>query len=139
MQTFLPLPSILDSVQVLDWRRLGKQRVEAMQILRTLSGQAARRGWVNHPAVKMWRGHADALGSYMDTCIVEWQRRGYRNTMFLSGTTGPLPSWFGDPQFHASHRSNLLRKDSEWYGQFGWSEPVDLPYVWPVNNERRLP
>jgi hypothetical protein len=44
----------------------------------------------------------------------------------------PMPPWWGDPAFHASHRSNLLRKDPVWYGQFGWAEPPDLPYVWPV-------
>lgn len=33
---------------------------------------------------------------------------------------------------HASHRSNLLRKEPEYYTQFGWTEPPDLPYVWPV-------
>jgi hypothetical protein len=26
----------------------------------------------------------------------------------------------------------LLRKAPEWYGQFGWRESADLPYVWPV-------
>ena len=33
---------------------------------------------------------------------------------------------------HASHRSNLLRKEPAHYTQFGWTEPPDLPYVWPV-------
>jgi hypothetical protein len=37
----------------------------------------------------------------------------------------------GDEAFHASHRSNLLRKDRDYYGAFGWTEPDDLPYVWP--------
>jgi hypothetical protein len=26
----------------------------------------------------------------------------------------------------------LLRKSPEWYGQFGWSENPETPYVWPV-------
>jgi hypothetical protein len=42
------------------------------------------------------------------------------------------PSWLGDPQFHAAHRSNLLRKDPEYYGKFGWTEPDDLEYPWPL-------
>jgi hypothetical protein len=42
------------------------------------------------------------------------------------------PNWIGDEKFHASHRSNLLRKDKEFYGKFGWAEPDDLPYFWPV-------
>jgi hypothetical protein len=43
-----------------------------------------------------------------------------------------LPSWWGDDAVHASHRSNLLRKLPEHYSRFGWSEPCDLPYVWPT-------
>ena len=35
-----------------------------------------------------------------------------------------------DEKFHSSHRANLLRKDSEWYGQYGWDENPESPYVW---------
>lgn len=130
MQTFLPLPSIKQTVRILDYRRLGKQRVEASQILRALRGES--KGWANHPAALMWKGHEAALEAYRDACIIEWVRRGYKSTMPLSGITGPLPCWFGDHAFHAAHRSNLLRKDPVFYGQYGWTEPLDLPYVWPT-------
>jgi hypothetical protein len=43
-----------------------------------------------------------------------------------------LPPWFGRDEFHAAHRANLLRKDPEYYGQFGWTESPDMEYVWPV-------
>jgi len=133
MQTFLPLPSFDGSVKCLDWRRLGKQRVEAMQILNVLTGKTEKLGWRNHPAVRMWKGYEDALFLYMDACIVEWIDRGYNNTMKLSGVHGSciLPPWFGDDMFHASHRSNLLRKDPKHYAAFGWIEGNDMPYVWP--------
>jgi hypothetical protein len=133
MQTFLPYPDFQRSVEVLDYRRLGKQRVEAKQILNALAGKS--RGWTNHTATRMWRGFEPALAAYMDACIDEWVKRGYNNTM---QTIRPalvsivLPPWFGDEAFHASHRSNLLRKKPEYYGQFGWVEGPDLPYVWPV-------
>jgi hypothetical protein len=132
MQTFLPYPDFRESMRVLDTKRLGKQRVEAMQILNALEGRSA--GWVNHPATKMWRGHEPALRQYLRESILEWQRRGYRNTMQIPDEFGTYlaPSWLGRPDVHASHRSNLLRKDADWYGQFGWSEPTDLPYVWVV-------
>ena len=42
-----------------------------------------------------------------------------------------LPKWMGDETFHASHRSNLLKKDPEFYGKFGWTEATDLDYLWP--------
>ena len=35
-------------------------------------------------------------------------------------------------KIHASHRSNLLRKDPEFYGKYGWTEPDNLEYIWPV-------
>ena len=134
MQTFLPYPDFEISARCLDYRRLGKQRVEAFQILRTLTGQG-KMGWKNHPAVKMWRGYEPALQRYMNRMIDEWVRRGYRNTMTGNPCVDVLPvempPWFGDERFHASHRSNLLRKDPTYYGTFGWSESPDLPYYWP--------
>jgi len=132
MQTFLPYPSFEQSVAVLDNRRLGKQRVEAMQLVRAIADGGA---WSRHPAAIMWQEHTEALMLYHDVCIIEWTQRGFRNTMRMFNP-GPLrlrdfPDWLGLPALHASHRSNLLRKDSSHYGQFGWTEPHDLPYVWP--------
>ena len=129
MQTFLPVPDFQETARILDWRRLGKQRVEAIQIL--LSIERTTR-WSNHPAVKMWVGYEAALSAYANAIIAEWVARGYRNNMGMV-EHGPifLPSWLGDDAFHASHRSNLLRKDQEYYGQFGWKEGPDLPYFWP--------
>ena len=132
MQTFLPYADFRKSAQCLDRARLGKQRVEALQLIRALRGET--KGWVNHPACKMWREHTNALCVYLYVCIEEWTRRGYANTIVVPMTVGPahLPMWFGDERLHASHRSNLLRKDPVYYGRFGWTEPPDLPYFWPT-------
>jgi hypothetical protein len=40
------------------------------------------------------------------------------------------PGWFGRKNFHEAHRSNLLRKDPVYYGNLGWRESSDLPYLW---------
>lgn len=132
MQTFLPYPSFVESVACLDSKRLGCQRKEAMQILKTL--REGRKAWANHPAVLMWKGYEDALSFYYHCCLSEWEGRGYKNNMPYPDLPKwmAFPSWLGDPVFHASHRSNLLRKDPEHYGQFGWKEPNDLDYFWPV-------
>ena len=132
MQTFLPYPSMGRSVRCLDYRRLGKQRVEAFQILNALAGKS--KGWTNHPATRMWRGYEAALGWYKDLCIEEWIRRGYKNTMQTESYVGAIvmPEWLGREDIHASHRSNLLKKDPDFYGVLGWTEPHDLEYVWPV-------
>jgi hypothetical protein len=129
MQTFLPYPSFERSVKTLDWRRLGKQRVEAFQILKALNDPDY--GWQNHPAVKMWRGYERALTHYMNLCIEEWISRGYNNTMEIKPVDWYYdPPFIGKRKFHDSHKSNLLRKDADWYGQFGWSVGPDLEYVW---------
>jgi hypothetical protein len=131
MQTFLPYPDFERSAQVLDYRRLGKQRVEARQILNALAGRT--KGWINHPAVRMWRGHETALKAYYNAMVEEWIRRGYNNSMIIETVNAEWnpPTWL-DETFCASHRSNLLRKDPEFYGRLGWREPDDLPYLWPV-------
>jgi hypothetical protein len=132
MQTFLPYPDFKQTAQVLDYRRLGKQRVEAYQILRTLSGLS--HSWERHPAVVMWRGYEESLITYMNEMITEWVRRGYKNTMPIIQPRDPIivPHWMGDQEFHSSHRSNLLRKYPEYYNKFGWTEKPDLSYIWPV-------
>lgn len=134
MQTFLPVPSVTLSAFYLDRQRLGKQRVEALQILRTLQNRSS--GWANHPAVRMWRGHEVALAVYGIAICDEWELRGYVDncrSKFVVAIDGPLvyPSWFGDEAFHLSHRSNLVRKMPEHYRRFWPDVPDDMPYVWP--------
>lgn len=131
MQTFLPVADFDECASILDWRRLGKQRVEATQILSALENPDY--GWQSHPAVRMWRGHEGALRRYRNAMIREWVRRGYRNTMPLSRAGGRprMPPWLGHPGFHRSHRSNLLRKEPAWYARYGWRIRDDHPYLWP--------
>ena len=140
MQTFLPVPSFVRSASLLDYRRLGKQRVEAYQIIRILTGVSNARGWTTHPAVKMWDGYSPLLMSYFNACVDEWVRRGYKNTMskYNIGEIPfcPLPWWHGDEEFHKSHQSNLVRKDPEFYSVRFPGVPPDLPYLWPENETR---
>lgn len=136
MQTFLPYPDFEATAAVLDDVRLGKQRVEAFQLLRALAG--ITKGWRNHPAARMWRGYEVALADYGLVVARAWIARGKADTVAEKITdmrgVGPsvAPPWLGLDEVHASHRSNLLRKDPDWYGRFGWTEPADLPYHWPA-------
>lgn len=38
----------------------------------------------------------------------------------------------GEREISRFHPSNLLRRDSTFYFQFGCHEPPDLTYVWPL-------
>jgi len=141
MNTFLPYSDFKKSVQCLDRKRLGKQRVEAYQILRVLTGSQKSKGWQNHPAVLMWKGYEAALAQYAICACIEWQNRGYLDTVLfkihkefpeLITDSFKNPPWLGNDRFHSSHKSNLLRKNDSWYKQFGWEISPDLAYVWPV-------
>ena len=135
MQTFLPYPNIRKSLKVLDSKRLGKQRVEAHQILNILLNRTQTKGWRNHPAVKMWKGSINALKLYFNESVKEWIKRGYQNNMEFEIIRGKiaLPKWFGNKKFHSSHKGNLLRKNKKYYSQFGWKESLNLAYIWPIN------
>jgi hypothetical protein len=150
VQTFLPYPDFERSGRVLDRRRLGSQRVEAMQLFNALT--VPGHGWRHHPAAKMWRGHEEALARYALTMCALWSELGYADTVAdtLLGHVaerlgieaprsqvdldrdGDLPPWLGDDAFHRSHRSNLLRKDPAHYGPHFPDVPDDLEYVWPT-------
>jgi hypothetical protein len=149
VQTFLPYADFVASAAALDARRLGKQRVETIQVLRGLTRTGY--GWRHHPAVKMWRGYQEALTRYgLDMCAV-WSAAGRADTCagtlladLAEGTgitvvrtqadlaaAGELPPWLGADDLHRSHRSALLRKDPDHYRKMFTDVPDDLPYVWP--------
>lgn len=142
MQTFLPSPCYEDSAYCLDRLRLGKQRVEVLQIL---EAHRSGGGWANHPAVKMWRRHSIHLAAYGHAICREWVERGYRDTVadkitrlviqdgWLDAQRPGPPPWLGDPEFHESHRQALLVKDFEHYAPYfqATERPTSYQYVWP--------
>jgi hypothetical protein len=131
MQTFLPYADFDRTAACLDYRRLGKQRVEAKQILNALQGKST--GWTNHPATNMWRGYEDALSLYHNRIIIEWIDRGYNNNMpYIDVGKVVMPPWMGDENFHSSHRAALLFKQPDHYSQFNWNETPSMMYVWPT-------
>ena len=146
MQTFLPHADFKRSAAVLDRQRLGKQRVEVVQILRALTDGG---GWARHPAVLMWSGHEFTLVEYGIAVCEEWTSRGYRDAqrdvlLEMADRMAPgyslhrgrvallPPDWLGLERFHRSHQSNLIRKDPGRYGPLFPGVPDDLPYFWPV-------
>lgn len=162
MQTFVPLTSSYEDIaSTLDRARLNKQALEGWQILMNLvqldpqGNHRVSKGWSNHPAVKMWRGHEVALYQYVQAMVDEWVKRGYKSTIgdkardtirtaiandLLNSSSSTPPRWITDrklfEQVASSHRMALLSKDYEWYSQFGWPEdsgrrPDTYEYIWP--------
>ena len=151
MQTFTPYSDFQASARALDTKRLGKQRVEVIQIVRaiTVPGYA----WSSHPAVLMWKGYEEALGRYGLTMCDVWIERGFGDTCAativadlesfgissirsypeLAAARG-LPQWLFDPDVLRSHRSALIRKDPGHYRHRFPDVPDDIDYVWPVRS-----
>lgn len=133
MQTFLPYSDFEKSLVSLDSKRLGKQRVEAFQILNTITGKS--NGWKNHPTVKMWRGHENALKLYYNTALSLWQSRGYKNIKLqpiqIVGEV-KLPEWLNNEAFHHSHQCNLVRKNPSHYIPIFGELDATVPYYWPL-------
>lgn len=152
MQTFVPFPDFERSAAVLDDKRLGKQRVEVLQIVRALTWPTY--AWKSHPAVLMWKGYEPALGTYAHAICAEWTARGFNDTCDVkilaalreagfhripaTQHEADLPPWWGNDAVHRSHRSSLLRKHPDHYrSRFEADLPDDLDYVWPVQKEPR--
>ena len=117
-------------------KRCGNQRKETLQIVNTLFFGSR---WRNHPAVLMWEDYPQELIRYGEAMCREWISRGYKDTCLpkfaalkeLFSGEDEKPWWLGNERFHESHRSNLLRKKPDYYSQFNWMLPDDLPYFWP--------
>lgn len=147
MQTFLPYPDFAACAAVLDQARLGKQRVETLQVLRALV--IPDYGWRRHPAVRMWMGYVPALTMYGLATVDEWLGRSHTDTTrgrileFAPGVPDqagiPLPPWLGDHEFHRGHQSNLILKFPEFDRARFSGVDGGLPYVWPKPEHLILP
>jgi len=108
MQTFLPYSDFEASAKCLDNKRLGKQRVECLQLLQVLkkgpyicgsckksweecelttqdcalTKSKKKTPWYNHSACKMWQGHERTLILYGLAVCVEWISRGFKDTCY---------------------------------------------------------
>jgi hypothetical protein len=140
MQTFITDFDLEKSAKNLDYKRLGKQRVETIQIANECLG--LKNGWQNHPAIKMWKGYEKYLIlEYLYLHLLEWQNRGYKSPKCLEhyerlkknvkNLNFIKPFWITE-EFIESHRSNLIAKKYEHYKPLFPNTKEGLSYIWPV-------
>ena len=152
MQTFVPYTDFSESAASLDNKRLNKQLLEGRQIYQIIVERRMHGGWVNHPAVKMWRNYDNALYSYLDAIKSECNKRTISTEKNWSailhlyhrnwdrGNEIVMPPWWGDDRVHLSHRQNLYTKDPEYYAEF-FSDSIRpkssccdrCNYFWPTH------
>jgi len=158
MQIFLPFANFRKSLECLDNKRLGKQRVEAFQVYMLLTRDAASNShWLRHPVLKMWRGYELALRHYIIECCSVWITRKTKDgSRFFSNAKMDenietykirlsaqeqkrmqLPPFIGLDRFHDSHKAMLFHKgklrseSTNHYEQFHDYAHI-TGYYWPV-------
>lgn len=115
MNTFLPYSNYEKSVSFLDDSRLRKQCVEAHQLLNAIIN---KKGWVHHPASKMFQNNTNSLVNYGLAACVEAKGRGFKweknydtiISFYKDGENDEPPAWLGNQAVHNSHKSRLLCK-----------------------------
>ena len=152
MQVFLPHEDFTEAASVLDQKRLVKQLLEGRQILAAIAGET--KGWVNHPATKMFRNSPNTLVAYLRAIAIEMGVREYKwenNWSVIQKYSEQLknldlgkPSWMYGEEFDkvvTTHRANLYLKAPDLYPQFKSSVDVYRPmvccegcnYYWPTH------
>ena len=145
MNTFVPYANVIKSAKVLDNARLNKQVLETVQILRVIDKEYPTKAWQNHPAVVQWHDHEYKLAYYGLMMEQEANKRGIKSNQkdelkakmigyAKQGKNVDYPAWWGFEPMHASHRSNLTRKDAKHYGEF-FQDPAGKPYIWIRENK----
>lgn len=151
MQTFITnSPEFRFGVEYLDKKRLVKQLLECRQIMAALAGET--KGWVNHPATKMWKGKEGLLWDYSRDVAQELMHRGYKwKNNFDKLTVSylnildyqPTDGDFSEEDFNKivyTHRGRLFEKDPIHYAQ--WLPYADFKknvccdrcnYYWPTH------
>jgi len=139
MQTFLPYRNFYESGKTLDIKRLGKQRVEVLQMLNKIRGVTKGKGWSNHPCTKMWSKTPNALVEYGIQICQAWRDRGYRDTClekikvhYNKSEPNYMPDWLGNDILHTSHKSKLIQKNYNFYKPIWPDTPENLEYFWPI-------
>lgn len=151
MQTFVPFSDFSKSASSLDNKRLNKQLLEGRQIYSIISSKRTTGGWINHPAVKMWRNFDNALFSYLTAVFKECNRRGIsteknwkaildiHNSNWDRGTGVIMPPWLDDDRVHESHKNNLYVKQPEFYIDFSTAKRTTCcdrcNYFWPTHTK----
>lgn len=167
VNTFV-IGSKLKYLQYLDDKRLGKQRVEAKQLIDILEyydehGVMPDQGWTNHKATKMWIGHTKALKVYFNKTVELWISRGFKNNYDFyevddceiikckfdgkkaefekEANSDTFPIWFSFPPFHYSHRAALYMKNPEYYESFRTKKVIPyigMGYFWPSDHSNEV-
>lgn len=136
MQTFLPENNFVASARALDNTRLNSQLNEGARIMTAL---VTGKGWIHHPATKMWIGHENSFLEYLCAIKRECKARHIDYTAHwtviqrMTGWAedsdfpriirgGDYPEWWMDDEQRrrivTTHRGRLWQKDPVFYAKY---------------------
>lgn len=141
MQIFLPYPSILDSIECLDNKRLRAMTREASQIYRAATGLTE--GYKNHPLVHTWRHIGlNILKYYGYHAARVCKERGLKPYYEMSTSLfNEEPVIQGVPDtYFLKYQQHLKAKDPEHYdfdveakpGYWAVCKPKDADFCWKI-------
>lgn len=151
MQTFLLHTDHHITAKLLDYKRLGKQRLECTQLMDVLLRKAnllqdGKTGWNNHVAVEYWytaiKNCLPYLILYTDIMIEEWINRGYKNTIDTTKYKEIISKNANLFRFDesiwrtyendviVSHRARVLQKDFDYYSKIFKENNISIPENW---------
>lgn len=117
MHIFTPFASPLQTAEAMikDTHRYNKQIIECQQILDAISGK--KKGWANHPVVKMYAGHEKWLRCYTE-CLYFYKRRDMLMSLMAESACGLISPPFLTTDFCDQHKRRLYTKSPDRYPQF---------------------
>jgi hypothetical protein len=153
MQTLFPYSSVPQSAACLRDADLQSQIAHSIIIIDTLHEIEGSEGWLQHPAIAMWRGYEAQLCDYGLSMCEVGKTRGWNvggseerlewhlgNITTVDDFEMRKPPWMTDPNKMSwlirSHRSFLMGKDRRHYAKFRWNVPTGLPMYWPRADEK---
>lgn len=142
----------LPSARKLNRQRLFKQIIEARYVLDVLTGKSKKKGYNNHPIMKMWHGYLPSLRQYINDHITAYKERKKKNGDYCSTSIQPYelsnykivhPWWTSCDYIIFSHKASLLRKERMRYEEpWYWTDDdfLNIPpewlnygYIWTCN------
>ena len=132
MQVFV-IGKVLDTFEVLDKRRLNKQKIECQQILNAIDGVS--NAWKNHPIVKSYTPYRKWLQIYM--WLIEEYTSSSSDLLMMFHYNKWL--WENKPIFHTEEYFNQMKrrlysKDKEYYSCYNELGESDINWYY-VDNE----
>ena len=132
MQVFI-IGKVLDTFEVLDRRRLNKQKIECKQILDAIDGIS--KSWKNHPITKSYTPYRKWLMIYL------WLLEEYTSAESDIVMMIHYNKWLWDnrPEFHTDEyfkqmKRRLYTKDNNHYSQYKDLGESDINWYY-VDNE----